>query len=73
MEPTSEQWQQTKWLCEILRKEGVIVIFRTTYRMRIRQAAIILKKKNLVYNFSDPDWDVVNKQLAYLAKDSLTI
>ncbi len=64
--PTADQFEITKWRCAILEAAGCDVIVGTRKDILGETAAIIIFKDGKRYKFSDPDWNIVNKQLGCL-------
>ena len=66
MIPSNSQFERAKMLCAILRGIGHDVSFKTKGSFEKQQATITVIVDSKLYRFSDPDWDVVNKQLKTL-------
>ena len=64
MTPTLEQLELTKWRCDVLRASGCLVRQDCVTDIWGKSAKIIILRNAKMYRFSDPDWDVVNKQLS---------
>ncbi len=73
MQPTSHQFELAQWHCAVLRAAGCIVTLdKIKYILGYAPRIIIFRRQKL-YKFADPDWDVVNKQLACLVNICATI
>lgn len=72
MIPTNNQFVDAHILCQAIELFG----FKATVGLRsnmhctaIKYASIIISNANKTYHFSDPDWDVINKQLMTLLEN----
>ena len=63
MIPTNKQFTTAKHLCKLIMREGHNVNFRTLGNFGYQEARISVCIDGKPYNISDPDWNIVNKQL----------
>lgn len=66
--PTSEQWETVKQQCASFSERGYIVKCDMQSKEKGAAPLVRIAKGLKVWQFSDPDWDIVIKQLAQLWK-----
>ncbi len=64
--PSKEQFETTKWLCTVLHGSGHKVQLAFKGDLETKWPAIKVRYHGKLYHLSDPDWNVVNKQLLQL-------
>ncbi len=66
MHPTDEELKEFHWHCAVMRATGATVIVQTKKDVFGFTAAVSVIRNKKCYQFSDPDWKVITKQLATL-------
>ena len=66
MHPTDEELREFQWHCNVVRATGANVIVHTRKDILGYRAFVSVIRNKKCYNFSDPDWKVITKQLATL-------
>ena len=66
MNPTDRQLHDFQWHCAVMRATGAKVMVSTRKDIFGYSAAVLVMFNNKSYRFSDPDWNVITKQLATL-------
>ena len=66
MHPTDEELREFHWHCAVVRSTGAIVTAKTKKDIFGFAVNVIVLMGNKSYRFSDPDWNVITKQLATL-------
>lgn len=72
MIPSDNQLKESKMMCNTLKLCGFSVSFSlcvSPHCSAIKYPKILVMKGDKLYHFSDPDWNVVNRQLQSLLQN----
>ena len=72
MIPTHQQFENAKLYASRLILAGYTVKFRTRGNFGVQYPNITIQRNKKVYHFSEPDWNVVVKQLKTLLETTST-
>lgn len=73
MAPTQEQIEHIKTLCMRFTRKGYAVYFGIAPEENGSYAVVRLKGGGKEWNFCDPSWEVVQKQLETLTQNTLDL
>lgn len=73
MTPTQKQIDSIDMLCRSFLKKGFAVYFGIAPQQYGSYPFVRIKKNKKEWNFCDPNWDVVRKQLEMLVKRTIDL